>query len=73
LEIPYRDDDNHVRKGGSRSNLECLDARWGLAKGDLGNGLGGCFPNRYFPLEGGWNLGHVVWCCFLGIPKVVVL
>jgi hypothetical protein len=44
---------NHVGKGEGGSYLECLDSRWGLEKMDLGNGLGDCFSNWYFPLEGG--------------------
>jgi hypothetical protein len=28
MEIPYRDGDNHVRKGEGSIDLECLDARW---------------------------------------------
>jgi hypothetical protein len=52
MEIPYRDRKNHVGKGESRSYLECLDSRWGVEKGDLGNGLWDCFPNWDFPLWG---------------------
>jgi hypothetical protein len=59
MEIPYRDGKNHVGKGEGSSYLECLDSRWGVEKGDLGNGLGDCLPNQDFPLEGGiWDK----WC-----------
>jgi len=30
-----------------------LNSRWGVEKGNLGNGLGDCLPNWDFPLEGG--------------------
>jgi hypothetical protein len=53
MEIPYRDGKNHVGKGEGSSDLECLDSRWGIEKGDLDDGLGDSFPNRDFPLEGG--------------------
>jgi hypothetical protein len=50
MEISYKDGDNNVRKGEGRNDLECLDTSWGVEKGDLGNGLGDCFPNQDFPL-----------------------
>jgi len=53
MEIPYRDGENHVRKSEGSSYLECLESRWGVEKGSLGNGLGDCLPNQDFPLEGG--------------------
>jgi hypothetical protein len=53
MEIPYMDGKNHVGKGESNSDLECLDASWGVEKGNLGNVLGDCLPNQDFPLEGG--------------------
>jgi hypothetical protein len=53
MEIPYWDGNNHVRKGESSNYLECLDSRWGVEKGDLGNGLGDCLLDWDFPLEGG--------------------
>jgi hypothetical protein len=53
VEIPYRDGKNHVRKGESSRDLECLDSRWGVEKGDLGNILEDCLQNWDFPLKGG--------------------
>jgi hypothetical protein len=53
MEIPYRDGKNHVGKGKGSSYLEFLYTRWWVEKGDLGNSLGDCFPNRDFPLEEG--------------------
>ena len=56
MEIPYRDGNNHIGNGEVRNYLECLDSRCQVEKGYLGNGLGDCLPNWYFPLEGGRNL-----------------
>jgi hypothetical protein len=53
MEIPYKDGKHHVGEGESIRYLECLDSRWGLEKGDLGNELGDYFPYGYFPLKGG--------------------
>jgi len=53
MDIPYRDGKNHVGKGEGSNYLECFDSRWGVEKGNLGNGLGDCLPNRDFPLERG--------------------
>ena len=39
MKISDRDGENHVWKGESSNYLECLDSRWGVEKGDLGNGL----------------------------------
>jgi hypothetical protein len=72
VDIPYKDGDNHVRKGEVSNNLECLDFRWGVQKGYLGNCLGDFLQNQYFPLEGG-NSGQVVQWCFQGIPETLVL
>jgi hypothetical protein len=73
MKIPNKDGDNHVWKGESRNYLEFLEFRWGVEKGNLGNGLGDYLPNWDFPLEGGGNLGQVVqWWC-QRIPKVVFL
>jgi len=53
MKIPNKDGENHVWKGESSSYLECLDSRWGIEKGNLGNGLGDCLPNRDVPLPSG--------------------
>jgi hypothetical protein len=53
MEIPYRDGKNHVGKGESSNYLECLDSRWGVEKGDLGNGLGDLSPKLGFSPGGG--------------------
>jgi hypothetical protein len=60
VEIPYKYGKDHVIKGEGRNNLEFLDFRWGVEKGDLGNGLGDCLPNWDSPLERGkiWDK----WC-----------
>jgi hypothetical protein len=60
VEIPYRNGKNYVRKSEGRSYLECLDSRWGVEKGNLGNGLGDCLQNQYFPLE--WGEIQDKWC-----------
>jgi len=33
--------------------MECFDSRWGVEKGNLGNGLGDYLPKWDFPLERG--------------------
>jgi hypothetical protein len=53
MEIPYMDGKNHVGKGESSSYLECLDSKWGVERGNFGNGLGDYLPNQDFSLEGG--------------------
>jgi hypothetical protein len=60
MKIPYRDGKHHDRKGKGRSYLECLDSRWGVEEGKLGNVLVQYLPNWYFPLEWGgiWDK----WC-----------
>jgi hypothetical protein len=73
LEIPYRDGENHVRKGEGSNDLECLDSKWGVEKWDLGNVLGDCLPNWNFPLDEGGNIRQVVQWCSQGIPEAIVL
>jgi hypothetical protein len=51
------DGKHHIWKGKGCSYLECLDSRWGVKEGNLGNGLRDCLPNQYFPLEGGGKSG----------------
>jgi hypothetical protein len=53
------DGEHHVGKGESRNYLECLDSRSGVEEGDLGNSMGDCLPNWYFPLR--WGGGGGIW------------
>jgi hypothetical protein len=54
--IPYKDGEYHVWKCKSCDYLELFDSRWGVEKGNLGNGLGDCLPNQDFLLEGGGSM-----------------